>query len=51
MQSEIRADVRNGQIAAVSIDVAMTFVAGSGHLYINVAYSELGQPQHIVAPI
>jgi hypothetical protein len=51
MRSEIRADVRNGHVAAVAIDVAMTFATGSGHLYINVAYTELGQPQHIVAPI
>ncbi len=51
MRSEIRADVRNGQVAAVAIDVAMTFATGSAHLHITVAYSELGQPQHIVAPI
>jgi hypothetical protein len=50
-RSAIRADVRDGHLAAVSIDVAMTFATGSGHLLITLNYSELGQPQQITAPI
>jgi hypothetical protein len=49
-RSEVRADVRDGLITAVSVDVAMTFATGSGHLRITLTYSELGEPQHIVAP-